>query len=145
MEMTTKRSTPLLSMEKLLLLFVMIIGCYGLKTALGPLSGNGKYQKEKVFQTVLSSQKEILQLNGSFKTNAPIQFTVALTEEQGKKYQIHFGNGISKSIKNGTFTYAYKEAGTYHLEIKNEEQIVHHTTIEIRHHFDGADELAFIN
>ena len=131
MENTTRSSNSTLSLERLLLLFIMIFGCYGLSVALGSLTKDDNYGSSINYQDQLK-QEQILELQGSFQVNAPIQFEVQFQENGMRNSQIDFGNGITKQLQNASFTYAYQREGYYEISIKNNGETIFLKTIQIR-------------
>ena len=131
--------TSKLSKEKLLLAFIIGIGCYGFY-----LNFNQKNQSYRTTQKLINQYVEgnlartsrtgPLKMEGTFMAGEPIRFTLISRELRKKNVEIDFGNGIQQTLSASVFTYAYRDKGQFELKIKQKGKVLFQTSLYITDH-----------
>ncbi|HKK74783.1 MAG TPA: hypothetical protein VJ953_06915 [Saprospiraceae bacterium] len=124
-----------LSLERILLLLIIGIGCLGLSYAF----------QAKQEPAGLNEASVPLRVQGSFTVDTPIRFTLNQGAFSTHDLEIDFGNGTQRLLKDSRFTFAYGQAGEYILKIKQNKRVVYHTSIYITENSLKGDDLIVMN
>lgn len=109
------------SLERIFLVLIISLGCLGLSSA---------FQSTQKLSSMEDS-KTPLTIRGSFTINAPIRFTLNNRQFPTHNLEIDFGNGVQRTLKDSSFTFAYTQEGQYTLKIKQGDRVLYRTSIYI--------------
>lgn len=130
-----KSKTNGFSIERLLTILIIGVGCLGLSYA---------FHAEPTANQNQGKRQEIA-LNGSFTVDAPIRFTLNYPDFNDKSIEIDFGNGTQRVLKDSSFTFAYRKEGQYILKIKQNNRVLYRRTVYITNSDNRNENLIVMN
>lgn len=130
-----ERNTSNFSLERILLVLIIGIGCLGLGYAFQLRNQSPETEP----------QNSPLSIQGTFAVNAPIRFSLNRNQFPEQDLEIDFGNGVSLPLNGYNFTFAYEKAGQYTVKIRQGTQVLYRRTLEIHQEVSGSQHLIVMN
>jgi len=130
-----ERNTSNFSLERILLVLIIGIGCLGLGYA---------FQLRNQ-SPATETQNSPLSIQGTFAVNVPIRFSLNRKQFPEQDLTIDFGNGASHPLNGYNFTYAYEKAGHYTVKIRQGAHVLYRCTLQIHQENTGNQHLIVMN